>query len=101
MVGDLSSSYNEVQGRKATSSTGRERRRKWLKRREKWIVILGVLLHAIYMLSIFDIYFKTPIVHGMDLVNPSFSAPAKRLVLLVGMHTTCLIICLFDFTGVF
>ncbi|KAL8132416.1 hypothetical protein AgCh_008062 [Apium graveolens] len=83
MVGDLSSSNNEVQGRKATSSTGRERRRKWLKRRERWIVILGVILHAIYMLSIFDIYFKTPIVHGMDLVTPSFSAPAKRLVLLV------------------
>lgn len=82
MVGD-SSSHNEVEGRKARSSTGRERRRKWLKRREQWIVILGVVLHAIYMLSIFDIYFKTPIVHGMDLVTPSFVAPAKRLVLLV------------------
>lgn len=82
MVGD-SSSHNEVEGRKARSSTGRERRRKWLKRREQWIVILGVVLHAIYMLSIFDIYFKTPIVHGMDLVTPAFVAPAKRLVLLV------------------
>ncbi|KAE8691544.1 gibberellin-regulated protein 14-like [Hibiscus syriacus] len=59
------------------------RRRKWVKRRETWLVILGVILHAIYMLSIFDIYFKTPIVHGMDLVSPRFSAPAKRLVLLV------------------
>ncbi|KAE8689312.1 GPI ethanolamine phosphate transferase, putative isoform 2 [Hibiscus syriacus] len=59
------------------------RRRKWVKRRETWLVILGVILHAVYMLSIFDIYFKTPIVHGMDLVSPRFSAPAKRLVLLV------------------
>ncbi|OMP08762.1 Sulfatase [Corchorus olitorius] len=59
------------------------RRRKWMKRREIWLVILGVILHAVYMLSIFDIYFKTPIVHGMDLVTPRFSAPAKRLVLLV------------------
>ncbi|TYI57482.1 hypothetical protein E1A91_D11G284400v1 [Gossypium mustelinum] len=34
------------------------------------------------MLSIFNIYFKTPIVHSMDLVSPRFSPPAKRLVLL-------------------
>ncbi|KAK4603814.1 hypothetical protein RGQ29_012363 [Quercus rubra] len=58
-------------------------RRKWLKRRETWLVVLGVILHAVYMLSIFDIYFKTPIVHGMDPVTPRFNAPAKRLVLLV------------------
>lgn len=58
-------------------------RRKWLKRRETWLVVLGVALHAVYMLSIFDIYFKTPIVHGMSLVQPRFPAPAKRLVLLV------------------
>ncbi|CAA0828488.1 Unknown protein [Striga hermonthica] len=55
----------------------------FLRRREKWLVILGVLLHAAYMLSIFDIYFKTPIVHGMDPVEPRFAAPAKRLLLLV------------------
>ncbi|CAM8985059.1 unnamed protein product [Rhodiola kirilowii] len=55
----------------------------WLKRREVWLVVLGVILHAVYMLSIFDIYFKSPIVHGMDLVSPRFNAPAKRLVLLV------------------
>ncbi|CAN1153368.1 GPI ethanolamine phosphate transferase 1 [Linum perenne] len=64
-------------------STDVVRRRKWLKRREAWLVILGVILHAVYMLSIFDIYFKTPIVHGMDPVYPRFTAPAKRLVLLV------------------
>ncbi|KAM6549908.1 hypothetical protein CsatB_021584 [Cannabis sativa] len=58
-------------------------RRKWLKTRETWLVVLGVVLHAVYMLSIFDIYFKTPIVHGMDPVTPRFHTPAKRLVLLV------------------
>ncbi|KAF8092334.1 hypothetical protein N665_0417s0031 [Sinapis alba] len=60
------------------------RRRRWLKRRETWLVLLGVALHAVYMLSIFDIYFKTPIVHGMDPVPPRFSQPpAKRLILLI------------------
>ncbi|KAK7855977.1 gpi ethanolamine phosphate transferase 1 [Quercus suber] len=49
-------------------------RRKWPKRRETWLVVLGVILHAVYMLSIFDIYFKTPIVHGMDPVTPRFNA---------------------------
>ncbi|XP_027153342.1 GPI ethanolamine phosphate transferase 1 isoform X1 [Coffea eugenioides] len=58
-------------------------RQKWLKRKEKWLVVLGVVLHAVYMLSIFDIYFKTPIVHGMEPVTPRFTSPAKRLVLLV------------------
>ncbi|KAK9925220.1 hypothetical protein M0R45_033550 [Rubus argutus] len=58
-------------------------RRKWLKTKEKWLVVVGVVLHVVYMLSIFDIYFKSPIVHGMDLVTPRFTAPEKRLVLLV------------------
>ncbi|XP_058187105.1 GPI ethanolamine phosphate transferase 1 [Rhododendron vialii] len=68
----------------ATKSSGStERRSKWLKRRETWLVVLGVVLHAVYMLSIFDIYFKSPIVHGMEPVPPRFQAPAKRLVLLI------------------
>lgn len=86
----------EVERRNAFVSTTR---RKWLKRREIWLVVLGVILHAVYMMSIFDIYFKTPIVHGMDPVAPRFSAPAKRLVLLVGTfygnsHSTCSSNCL-------
>ncbi|KAJ0099044.1 hypothetical protein Patl1_21959 [Pistacia atlantica] len=64
--------------------------KKWLKTREMWLVVLGVILHAVYMLSIFDIYFKTPIVHGMDSVTPRFKAPAKRLVLLVGTFSKLL-----------
>ncbi|XP_037447165.1 GPI ethanolamine phosphate transferase 1-like [Triticum dicoccoides] len=51
------------------------------RRRERWLVVLGIVLHAVYMLSIFDIYFKSPIVHGMAPVPPRLSAPpAKRLV---------------------
>ncbi|XP_071711375.1 uncharacterized protein [Rutidosis leptorrhynchoides] len=64
-------------------SASRIRARKWLKRREIWLVALGITLHAVYMLSIFDIYFKSPIVHGMVPVPPRFTPPAKRLVLLV------------------
>ncbi|KAH7674421.1 GPI ethanolamine phosphate transferase 1 protein [Dioscorea alata] len=54
-----------------------------VRRRERWLVALGIVLHAVYMLSIFDIYFKTPIIHGMDPVPQRFTPPAKRLVLLV------------------
>ncbi|CAN6904551.1 unnamed protein product [Brassica oleracea] len=69
---------------RATASAVVESRRRWLKRRETWLVLLGVALHAVYMLSTFDIYFKTPIVHGMDPVPPRFShPPAKRLILLI------------------
>ncbi|XP_024521186.1 GPI ethanolamine phosphate transferase 1 [Selaginella moellendorffii] len=51
--------------------------------REVKIIILGVAVHALFMLSIFDIYFKSPIVHGIDPVAPRIQAPAKRLVLFV------------------
>lgn len=78
--GILGNRNNQVVGAKAATS----RRTKWLKRRERWLVVLGIVLHAVYMLSIFDIYFKSPIVHGVDPVPPRFTAPAKRLVLLVG-----------------
>ncbi|XP_020587564.1 GPI ethanolamine phosphate transferase 1 isoform X2 [Phalaenopsis equestris] len=63
--------------------SGGEQRKRQVWRRERWLVALGIALHAIYMLSIFDIYFKTPIVHGMDPVPQRFPAPAKRLVLLI------------------
>lgn len=81
----------------STSSSSSSSPSKWLKTREMWLVVLGVILHAVYMLSIFDIYFKTPIVHGLDPVRPRFSGPAKRLVLLVGRpsiscsQTVCLL----------
>ncbi|CAM6114425.1 unnamed protein product [Calypogeia fissa] len=53
------------------------------RKREVALVVLGVVLHSAYMLSIFDIYFKTPIVHGMDPVSPRIEPPAKRLVLFI------------------
>lgn len=48
------------------------------------LVVLGVVLHSLYMLSIFDIYFKSPIVTGMQLEPPNIQAPANRLVLFIG-----------------
>lgn len=49
---------------------------------------IAVVFHLIYALSIFDIYFVSPIVHGMKAYSleqkSGFEAPAKRIVLFVG-----------------
>ena len=49
-----------------------------------WLLVAGIVFHAAYLFSIFDIYFRSPIVHGMQPVaNLRHSPPAKRLVLFV------------------
>nr|CCA17056.1 GPI ethanolamine phosphate transferase putative [Albugo laibachii Nc14] len=55
------------------------------------LLILGVIFHAIYVLSIFDIYFKSPVVHDIPVVHYTdkilssngIQAPAKRIVIFV------------------
>jgi GPI ethanolamine phosphate transferase 1 len=49
---------------------------------------IAVVFHLVYILSIFDIYFVSPVVSGMRLFklerSPAAKAPADRLVLFVG-----------------
>lgn len=51
---------------------------------------IAVIFHLVYIYSIFDIYFVSPIVTGMNLFAPTrpegTKAPADRLVLFVGMR---------------
>lgn len=47
-------------------------------------LLLGLVFHCIYILSIFDIYFKSPLVTGLPPVKPTRPAPAKRLVMFIG-----------------
>lgn len=49
---------------------------------------VAVVFHLIYIYSIFEIYFVSPIVHGMQAFSvpksSGIKAPAKRLILIVG-----------------
>lgn len=51
---------------------------------------IAMVFHLVYIYSIFDIYFVSPIVSGMNLFQISrpegAKAPADRLVLFVGKH---------------
>ncbi|CAH0519393.1 unnamed protein product [Peronospora belbahrii] len=47
------------------------------------LLVLGVFFHAVYILSIFDIYFTSPIVPHIESLTYTDSPPAKRVVVFV------------------
>lgn len=46
------------------------------------LVSLGVFVHCVYLMSIFDMYFQSPVVHGMTPQAVPLEPPAKRLVVI-------------------
>ncbi|XP_010226815.1 PREDICTED: GPI ethanolamine phosphate transferase 1, partial [Tinamus guttatus] len=46
-------------------------------------ILAGLLVHCVFLASIFDIYFTSPLVHGMTPQQAPLPPPARRLVLFV------------------
>ncbi|XP_068565840.1 GPI ethanolamine phosphate transferase 1 isoform X2 [Cebidichthys violaceus] len=46
-------------------------------------LLVGLIVHVVFFLSIFDIYFTSPLVHGMTPQVTPLAPPASRLVLVV------------------
>lgn len=55
------------------------------KKLDKKLLFIGVAVHLVIFFSIFDVYFKSPLIHGMQPVSrlSEQKSPAKRLCLIV------------------
>lgn len=51
---------------------------------QKWVLVICFLVHVVFLISVFDIYFTSPIIKGVSSIENDIPAPAKRLVLFVG-----------------
>ncbi|XP_021913441.1 GPI ethanolamine phosphate transferase 1-like isoform X2 [Zootermopsis nevadensis] len=48
-----------------------------------FLIFSVFVVHVVFLVSVFDIYFKSPIVHGMTPQSSPLEPPARRLVLMV------------------
>ena len=48
-----------------------------------WLLPVGFFTHFVFFGSVFDIYFRTPVIHGMTPHSSSEDPVAERLVLFV------------------
>lgn len=53
------------------------------------LLVLGLVFHLVYIATVFDCYFTSPVVHGMQRYKvegpgAASTAKAKRVVLIVG-----------------
>lgn len=51
--------------------------------KKMWLYIFGLAIHIIFFISVFDIYFRSPIIHGMEPHSSPLEPVAQRLVLFV------------------
>ena len=47
-------------------------------------IFLGVAFHLVAIFTIFDIYFRSPLTHGMKPIDPPVKPKAKRVIIIIG-----------------
>jgi phosphatidylinositol glycan class N len=48
-----------------------------------FLIISSFFVHFAFLVSVFDIYFKSPVIHGIEPQSSPLEAPGRRLVLIV------------------